>query len=126
MTQTFSSTGRDTYVGSARSRVDGPAKVTGLAKYAGEFTAPDLAHGYVVSSAIACGKITSIDTSAAEAVPGVVRVITHENRERTAWRDKNYQDAVAPPGSPFRALYDNKIHFSGQPVAQVPKSAMFR
>jgi xanthine dehydrogenase YagR molybdenum-binding subunit len=119
MTQTFSSTGRDTYVGSARSRVDGPAKVTGLAKYAGEFAAPDLAHGYVVSSAVACGKITSIDTSAAEAVPGVVKVITHENRERTAWRDKNYQDAVAPPGSPFRALYDNKIHFSGQPVALV-------
>ncbi|MBP1181713.1 xanthine dehydrogenase family protein molybdopterin-binding subunit [Methylobacterium sp. PvR107] len=117
--QTFSSTGRDTFVGTPRSRIDGPAKVTGLAKYAGEFAAPDLAYGYVVSSAIAKGRITAIDSAEAEAVPGVLKVITHENRPRTAWRDKNFQDAVAPPGSPFRALYDDLIVFSGQPVALV-------
>jgi xanthine dehydrogenase YagR molybdenum-binding subunit len=46
-------------------------------------------------------------------------VLTHENRPRTAWRDKNFQDQVAPPGSPFRALYDDLIVFSGQPVALV-------
>ncbi|GJE45706.1 xanthine dehydrogenase family protein molybdopterin-binding subunit [Methylobacterium soli] len=119
MVATFSSTGKDTFVGSPRSRVDGPAKVTGLAKYAGEFAAPDLAHGYVVSSAIAKGRIKAIDTAAAEAVPGVVKVFTHENRPRTAWLNYNYQDAVAPPGAPFRALYDDKIHYSGQPVALV-------
>ncbi|HEV7438556.1 MAG TPA: xanthine dehydrogenase family protein molybdopterin-binding subunit [Methylobacterium sp.] len=119
MVATFSSTGKDTFVGGARSRVDGPAKVTGLAKYAGEFAAPDLAHGYVVSSTIAKGRITTIDTSEAEAVPGVVKVFTHENRPRTAWLNYNYQDAVAPPGAPFRALYDDKIHYSGQPVALV-------
>jgi len=119
MTQTFSSTGRDTFVGSPRSRIDGPAKVTGLAKYAGEFAAPDLAYGYVVSSAIAKGRIVAIDSGQAEAVPGVLKVITHENRPRTAWRDKNFQDQVAPPGSPFRALYDDLIAFSGQPVALV-------
>ncbi len=119
MTQTFSSTGSDRFVGSARSRVDGPAKVTGLARYAGEFTGPDLLHGTVVSGTIARGRITGIDTEAAEAVPGVIKVLTHENRPRTAWLDYNYQDAVAPPGSPFRALYDDKIHYSGQPVALV-------
>ncbi|MEE7449868.1 aldehyde oxidase [Methylobacterium radiotolerans] len=119
MTQTFSSTGRDTFVGSPRSRIDGPAKVTGLAKYAGEFAAPDLAYGVVVSSSIAKGRITAIDSAEAEAVPGVLKVLTHENRPRTAWRDKNFQDQVAPPGSPFRALYDDLIVFSGQPVALV-------
>ncbi|GJE58353.1 xanthine dehydrogenase family protein molybdopterin-binding subunit [Methylobacterium trifolii] len=119
MTQTFSSTGRDTFVGRPHSRVDGPAKATGLAKYAGEFNAPDLSHGYVVSSAIAKGRIVAIDTAAAEAVPGVIRVFTHENRPRTAWLDYNYQDAVAPPGSPFRPLYDDTIAYSGQPVALV-------
>lgn len=119
MTQTFSSTGRDRFVGTPRSRVDGPAKVTGLAKYAGEFTAPGLLHGSVVSSAIARGRIAAIDSAAAEAVPGVAKVLTHANRPRTAWLDYNYQDAVAPPGSPFRALYDDKIHYSGQPVALV-------
>ncbi|MDO9429293.1 MAG: molybdopterin-dependent oxidoreductase, partial [Methylobacterium sp.] len=119
MANSISSTGTDSFVGTARSRVDGPAKVTGQAKYAGEFTAIDLAHGYVVSGGIAKGRITAIDSAAAEAVPGVLKVFTHENRPRTAWLDYNYQDAVAPPGSPFRALYDDRIHYSGQPVALV-------
>src|SRR4051812_15717463 len=100
MVATFSSTGRDTFVGSPHSRIDGPAKVTGLAKYAGEFSAPDLAHGTVVSSAIAKGRIQAIDIADAEAVPGVIKVFTHENRPRTAWLNYNYQDAVAPPARP--------------------------
>ena len=109
----------DAHVGKPRSRVDGRAKVTGAARYAAEYTAPDLAHGYIVSGAIAKGRITSIDTAAALAVPGVVKVITHENRPRTAWFSAKYQDEVAPPGTPFRALYDDRIVFSGQPVALV-------
>ena len=107
------------YVGRATSRVDGPAKVTGAAKYAAEYPAPDLAYGIVVSGAIARGKITVIDTSAALAVPGVIQVFTHENRRRTAWLDYNYQDEVAPPGSPFRPLHGPEIQYSGQPVALV-------
>ncbi|MFH5924748.1 xanthine dehydrogenase family protein molybdopterin-binding subunit [Roseomonas xinghualingensis] len=107
------------HVGSPRSRVDGRLKVTGAARYAAEYTAPDLAHGYVVSSAIAKGRIKSIDTSAAMAVPGVIQVFTHQNRPRTAWRSKAYQDDVAPPGTPFRPFYDDKILYSGQPVALV-------
>lgn len=118
-TQISPASGRDKFVGSATSRVDGPAKVTGLAKYAGEFTAENLAHGYVVSSAITKGRITAIDTAAAEAVPGVLKVITHENRPSVAGEAEAYQDMVAPPGAPFRALYDETIAFSGQPVALV-------
>lgn len=109
----------ETYVGTPRQRVDGRAKVTGAATYAAEFTAPDLAYGYVVSGAIAKGTITGIDASAALALPGVLHVFTHENRPRTAWLSSNYRDMVAPPGSPFRALYDDKIVYSGQPVALV-------
>ena len=55
------------YIGTATSRVDGGAKVTGAAKYAGEFNVPGLAHGSVVSSTIAKGRITRIDTSEAHA-----------------------------------------------------------
>ncbi|WP_407529220.1 xanthine dehydrogenase family protein molybdopterin-binding subunit [Methylobacterium oryzisoli] len=106
-------------VGTAQSRVDGPAKVTGAAKYAAEFKAADLAYGVVVSSAITRGRITAIDASAALAVPGVIQVFTHENRPRTAWLDYNYRDQVAPPGSPFRALNGPEIAFGGQPVALV-------
>ncbi len=113
------STTTEPHVGNPRSRVDGHTKVTGAAKYSAEFAAPELLHGYVVSSAIAKGRITRIDTDVAEAVPGVVRVLTHENRPRTAWRDSKYRDEVAPPGSPFRPLYDENIIFSGQPLALV-------
>jgi xanthine dehydrogenase YagR molybdenum-binding subunit len=109
----------ETHVGSPRNRVDGRLKVTGEARYAAEYTAPDLAVGYVVSGAIAKGRIRSIDTKAALAVPGVIQVFTHQNRPRTAWRAKAYQDEVAPPGTPFRPLYDEKILYSGQPVALV-------
>ena len=108
-----------TYIGTPRSRVDGRAKVTGAARYAGEFTAPDLAHGYIVSSAVARGRVLSVDTEAARALPGVLEVFTHENRPGTAWLSGNYQDEVAPPGAPFRPLYDSQIQFSGQPVALV-------
>lgn len=109
----------DTYVGTERSRLDGPLKVTGRAQYTAEFTAPDLAHGHVVSAAIAKGSIAALDTAAAAAVPGVIRIYTHENRPGTAWLDSRYQDEVAPPGSPFRPLHNAKIAFSGQPVALV-------
>ena len=107
------------HVGSPRSRVDGPAKVTGAAQYAGEFTAAGLLHGYVVSGTIAKGRIRSVDTSAALAVPGVIQVFTHENRPSAAWFDYKYHDEVGPPGSPFRALYGDRIQYSGQPVALV-------
>ncbi len=109
----------DTHIGQARSRIDGPQKVTGTANYAGDFPAAGLTYGFVVNSTIARGRILRIDRAAAEAMAGVVLVLTHENRPRTAWRGKSYQDDVAPPGSPFRALYDDTVVYSGQPIALV-------
>jgi xanthine dehydrogenase YagR molybdenum-binding subunit len=107
------------YIGTPTSRVDGHAKVTGAAKYAGEFSAPDLAHGSVVTSTIAKGRIVGIDASEALRVDGVIDVLTHENRPRMADTDRAYKDDVAPEGSPFRPLYDDRILFSGQPIALV-------
>jgi xanthine dehydrogenase YagR molybdenum-binding subunit len=108
-----------TGIGAALPRVDGRLKVTGAARYAAEHPADGLLYGVVVSSSIAKGRIVSIDTAAACAVPGVVDVITHENRPHVAIRSRSYSDAIAPSGSPLRPLYDAKIHFSGQPVALV-------
>ncbi len=107
------------HIGIPTSRVDGHAKVTGAAKYAAEFTAPDLAHASVVTAAIPKGRIKRIDASDALAVEGVIDVITHENRPKVGKTDKAYMDAVAPGGSPFRPLYDDKIYFSEQPIALV-------
>ena len=106
-------------IGTPLSRVDGPAKVTGNARYAAEYPTAGMLYGHIVSSDIARGWITAIDDTAARSVPGVVEVLTHKNRPTLAFRDKNYQDSVAPPGSPFRALDNAEIQFSGQPVAVV-------
>ena len=58
------------YIGTATSRVDGPAKVTGAAKYAAEFNTANLAYASVVSSTITKGRILRIDASAALALAG--------------------------------------------------------
>lgn len=109
-----------TYIGIPISRVDGRDKVTGAAKYAGEFKAPGLAFGSVVSSTIAKGRIVSIDIGEAMKVDGVISVLTHKNRPAMADKDEAYKDDVAPEdGSPFRPLYDDKIVFNGQPIALV-------
>ncbi|HLH87794.1 MAG TPA: xanthine dehydrogenase family protein molybdopterin-binding subunit [Xanthobacteraceae bacterium] len=107
------------YIGVPVSRVDGRMKVTGTAKYAAEPRIAGLLHGFVIGSPIAKGRIRRIDVRDALAVEGVVDVFTHEHRPRLAAADDNYHDDVAPPGSPFRPLYDDEIRFSGQPVALV-------
>jgi len=108
------------YIGTATSRVEGRAKVTGEAKYAGEFNVSGLAHGHVVESTVAKGRITRIDTSAALRVGGVIDVLTHQHRPQMADTDESYKDDAAPEtGSPYRPLYDERIMFSGQPVALV-------
>src|SRR5262245_5078976 len=107
------------YIGQPISRVDGRAKVTGAAKYAAEYNVPNLAYGYVVSSAIAKGRIANLDASDALQLEGVLQVFTHENTPRLGRSDQSYTDQTAPPGSPFRPLQDNEIRYSAQPVALV-------
>ena len=115
----MSGKGMEGRIGMPTSRVDGRLKVTGQAHYAAEFAAEDLLYGVVVSGAIARGAISAIDTGAALAVEGVLHVLTHENRPSLPRMDRNYHDDDSPSGSPFRPLYDNKILYSGQPVALV-------
>ena len=106
-------------IGKPISRLEGRLKVTGTAKYAGEYEAPDLLYGYVVNSTITKCKITVIDTSEAKALDGVIEVFTHENRPSTAWFDFQYADMDAPPGTVFKPLKDNEIKYNGQPIALV-------
>jgi xanthine dehydrogenase YagR molybdenum-binding subunit len=108
------------HIGTPTSRVDGHAKVTGAAKYAGEFNVDGLVYGAIVASTIAKGRISRIDVSDALRVEGVLDILTHEKRPRMASKASAYKDDVAPEtGTPFRPLHDDKIHFNGQPVALV-------
>lgn len=67
-------------VGLPLDRIDGPLKTSGAALYAYEQHAavPNAAYGYVVGSAIAKGRITSIDLSEARRAPGVIAIVTAE------------------------------------------------
>lgn len=104
------------------SRVDGVAKVTGKAKYAAEFRVPGLAYGFIVTSTVAKGTITSIDTAEASRAPGVIHILTHENYPKTA---KPASAELKPEvnsnvrDKSFRALSSNQIVFNMQPIALV-------
>lgn len=107
-------------IGTPRDRVDGRAKVTGAAPYVADFAAgTPILHAHPLGSPVARGRILAMDTSRAEAVPGVVKVFTHLNRPRTSWFGSSWQDQVAPPGQPLRPLHDDRILHSGQPIALV-------
>src|SRR3954471_11552476 len=68
-------------VGKPVDRIDGPLKTAGTAPYAYERhdAVPNAAYGYVVGSAVAKGRIRSMDLTAAKAASGVLAVVTAEN-----------------------------------------------
>ena len=102
------------------SRVDGAVKVTGRATYSAEYAIPGLVHAVLVTSTIARGSITAIDSHEAEAVPGVLAVISHMNAMTIpGWPPKKQPAERVPPGTAFRVFYDPLIYFDGQPVAMV-------
>ena len=100
-------------IGTSVQRVDGAEKVTGKARYAGDLVVPGMIEGKFLRSPYAHARILSIDTRQAEALPGVVAVIT----------SKDFTDI-----SPYMGRGKNKDHpiiavdrviFAGQPVAAV-------
>jgi xanthine dehydrogenase YagR molybdenum-binding subunit len=105
-------------MGTAVSRVDGPLKVTGTAKYPAEFNLPNLVHAFLVMSPIAKGTITAINSSAAEKSPGVLAVITHLNAPKLA-EPPNDQKRVGIRIEEREPLADDKISYGGQYVAAV-------
>jgi xanthine dehydrogenase YagR molybdenum-binding subunit len=106
------------FIGQPISRVDGRQKVTGGATYAAEFHVPGLAHAAFVRSTIAKGRITSLDTAAAERAPGVLAVLTHRNAPRLAYRA--HKAPVDPDvGERLHVLQDDWVSHQGQPIALV-------
>ncbi|WP_294322286.1 xanthine dehydrogenase family protein molybdopterin-binding subunit [uncultured Sphingomonas sp.] len=104
-------------IGTPVSRLDGRLKVTGAAPFAGEFRFDDMVYAALAFSTIARGRITAIDTQAAEAAPGVVLVMTHRNapRLKTPPMIGTSGNAVGPDELPI--LQDDRIHWNGQPIA---------
>ena len=111
------------FIGQPVSRVDGRQKVTGAATYAAESRMLGLAHGALVRSTVAKGRIASIDTTEAERAPGVVAVLTHRNAPRLAYRA--HKAMVDPAiGERLHVLQDDRVNHQGQPIALVAKGHM--
>ena len=97
-------------------RVDGLAKVTGMAKYAAEFEMPNLAYAYLRLSDIAKGSIKSLDATAAEKAPGVIKILSHLNLPDLLPLPEELKPSE---DGEFNALRSKEIVFNAQPVALV-------
>ena len=106
------------FIGQPVSRVDGRQKVTGAATYAAEFDVPGLAHGAIVRSTVANGRIGFIDSAAAERSRGVIAVLTHRNAPRLAYRPHKAAVDTAV-GERLHVLQDDRVSHQGQPIALV-------
>ncbi|NML67984.1 xanthine dehydrogenase family protein molybdopterin-binding subunit [Hymenobacter sp. RP-2-7] len=113
----------DKFVSQPYPRVDGRLKVTGSARYSAEFPVDGLTYAALVHSPIAKGKITALDTAAAEAVPGVLAVMTYLNAPRLQTPSYAYVVSMANPlaGSTttLPIMQSAAITWNGQPVAVV-------
>jgi len=103
-------------VGRETGRVDGRPKVTGAAEYSGDHRAVGLAHAHLVTSTVARGTITRIDTTAALASPGVLRVYAAPESRLGLY-------PVTGPAAGFAENYvplrDAEVRFHGQAIALV-------
>jgi xanthine dehydrogenase YagR molybdenum-binding subunit len=107
-------------IGQDIRRVDGPAKVTGTARYSGDITVPDLAYAAIVGAGIASGRVTGIDTAQAGRADGVAGILTHRNVPRLKPVPLLPSLIGGPaPGETFFPLQDEVVHYAGQPVAVV-------
>src|SRR3954452_17007236 len=106
-------------VGTPMSRVDGRLKVTGGARYAAEFQVKDVAYGALVLGTVAKGRVTKIDTAAAEKAPGVLAVITHRNAGKVVLPDRVKALVDPKVGRPLQPFQDDQVHYHGQPIAVV-------
>ena len=103
-------------IGQPMSRVDGRLKVTGGALYTADIPLPGAAHAAIVHSSIATGQTVSIDTTVAEAAPGVLAVFAHRNMPRMNPTPRPWSH-LRPHGQSYLPLQDDKVHYAGQPIA---------
>src|SRR6184192_874631 len=107
---TTSPIGRDT------PRIDGPLKVSGTAHYASDFHFPGLLYAVPVEATVANGRVTKLDTAAAEKMPGV-RAIFHRENIGKIFRSvlgPGFQGIVHERRPPFE---DDVVRYYGQYVA---------
>ncbi|MDY0066778.1 MAG: xanthine dehydrogenase family protein molybdopterin-binding subunit [Steroidobacteraceae bacterium] len=102
------------YVGKAVNRVEDPALVSGAAPFIDNLTLPGMLHCAILRSPHPHARIVKVDASAAEALEGVVAVLTPEDVKR--WANAH---VTAPPGWGTHCMAIDKVLYVGEPVAAV-------
>src|SRR5882724_1106034 len=113
MAETMTNGNSQTYVGTRTIRPDGADKVTGRARFGADFNLPGQLIGRVLRSPHPHARIISIDTSKAEALPGVKAVVTRDDFADQSSEVvpagemmKNYKDVVRNVRAREKALYE--------------------
>ncbi len=105
-------------IGQDVTRIDGRLKVTGAATYATEHAIENVAYGIPVASTVANGQITSIDTTEAQPMPGVLAILHHGNVE-PLFRPAQGFEKMVRAGETRPPFEDEEIYYYGQYVALV-------
>jgi xanthine dehydrogenase YagR molybdenum-binding subunit len=106
-------------IGAQVSRLDGPLKVQGAARFAAEYVMEGMVYAALRYSTIARGAITELDTTAAEAAAGVVLVMTYRNAPRMQPPPLFLTGPKAAGGANLPVMQDPSIHWNGEPVGVV-------
>lgn len=86
-----------TAIGDGIARLDGPEKVTGRAQYAADFCLDGQAHAVLVGAGVPSGRLKTVDTSRAEGVPGLLRVLSAGDFPVPAERFESCPSRRSPP-----------------------------
>src|SRR5947207_14451562 len=103
-------------LGKPLNRVDGRAKVTGKATFSAEHKIPHVAHAVMLMSAIPKGRITAMDTRAAEQLPGVLAIMTYKNTPKLPEKPKG-EEAGRPADRKLQLLQNETVLYANQPIA---------
>ncbi|MGQ0655502.1 MAG: xanthine dehydrogenase family protein molybdopterin-binding subunit [Betaproteobacteria bacterium] len=104
-------------IGTSVRRPDVLGKVTGGARYAGDFNLPGMLHAKLKRSTVAHANIRRIDVSKALAYPGVKAVLTHENVPRVLHYGSPHPRSASLACDQY--ILDRKVRYWGEAVAAV-------
>jgi aerobic carbon-monoxide dehydrogenase large subunit len=108
------------YTGTPVKRAEDPRILTGQGRYIDDVSLPGMAHAAFARSPFAHARITSIDTSAASELPGVVAVYTGAEMESHLETGPYGIQVLMGAGQPgYTALATDKVRLVGDPVALV-------
>jgi xanthine dehydrogenase YagR molybdenum-binding subunit len=102
-------------IGTPTLRIDGRAKVTGAARYGSDEAVANAAHAYLITSAIARGRVIGFELEAARRVPGLIDILTHD----TVRGQVKTPSAPGGKGKTTTTLESDQVWHAGQIVAVV-------